>query len=98
MSIIDIVRKIKGEAEARKAEEDAMPDEQTRDKYLRSLRRMRRTQLEELEKARLKKQIENFNKERSRSFMFGLNKDNARSKRVVKKKAMGHSFLGKGNL
>lgn len=99
MSIMDTIKRIKAEAERRKAEEDALPDEQTRDKYLRSLRRMRRTQLEENEKIKLKKQIDQFNKQRSMNFMFGISKTpNGRKVMVKKRKGKQHSFLGKGML
>jgi len=49
-----------------------IPDDQTTDKYLRSLRRQRRLQMEELEKERLKKNIAAFQKNKVRQGLFGI--------------------------
>lgn len=53
-------------------EKDELPDDVTRDRYLRSLRRERRMQLEEVEKEQLKKQIAEFKKERERKYLWGI--------------------------
>jgi len=51
---------------------DAIDDDQTHDKYLRSLRRERRLQMEEDEKEVLKKEISKFKTERTKKYMFGI--------------------------
>lgn len=65
--VMEIIKKIGGVEE-----KEELPDDVTRDKHLRSLRRMRRTQNEEIEKEQLKKQIAEFNTERTRKHMFGI--------------------------
>ena len=56
----------------KKAEErEEMDDDQTRDKFLRSLRRQRRTQREFIEKQRLQKEIHAFELERTRNTVVG---------------------------
>lgn len=47
-------------------------DNETRDKVLRTLRRQRRTQLEELEKEQLRKDIREFEKNRTARYIYGL--------------------------
>jgi len=69
--IIENIKKFIGEKS--KPEED-LPDDVTTDKYLRSLRRQRRLQLEEVEKSRLKQQIANFEKAKIKQNMYGLGK------------------------
>jgi len=49
-----------------------LPDDVTTDKYLRGLRRQRRLQMEELEKVRLKSQIAEFEKNKTKEYMFGI--------------------------
>lgn len=53
------------------------PDDLTTDKYLRSLRRQRRVQMEEVEKKVLQKKIKDFEKARERKHLWGVNKGNA---------------------
>ena len=72
--ILDFVKKI-----GHREEKEELPDEVTRDKYLRSLRRERRVQLEELEKERLIKQIAKHKLERTKKHLFGI-KDNKQRK------------------
>jgi hypothetical protein len=50
-------------------------DNETRDKYLRSLRRERRIQLEQEEKKMLLAQIQAYNQQQRRKYLYGL-KDN----------------------
>ena len=51
---------------------EEVPDDLTTDKFLRSLRRQRRLQIEEGEKVRLKAQIASFEKNRTRKELFGI--------------------------
>lgn len=74
MTLKDILGKIKKMNEL--PEKEDLPDDMTRDKYLRSLRRQRRVQMEEIEKEHLKKQISEFEKQRTRNNLFGMNKEN----------------------
>ncbi len=74
MALQEIIDKIK-EMRANKENKEEIPDDVTRDKQLRSLRRMRRVQNEETEKETLKKDIEEFNKQRTRRHMFGIKSD-----------------------
>jgi len=71
MGVMDFLSRLK----QRKLEKEYADDE-TRDKYLKSLRRQRRVQLEELEKIRLKKDIESHIKARNQHYMFGVKDDN----------------------
>ncbi len=90
MALQDIIDKIK-EMRANKEDKEEIPDHITRDKQLRSLRRMRRIQNEETEKVTLKKEIEEFNKQRTREHMFGI-KDGLERKIEAKK----YSILREG--
>ena len=58
--LLDKVRQLR----AMRQEEPSidLPDDMTRDKYLRSLRRERRVQMEQVEKEQLKQQIQEFRK------------------------------------
>lgn len=47
-------------------------DDETRDNYLRSLRRQRRVQMEEVEKERLKKEIASFESARTKKHLYGF--------------------------
>ena len=72
--------------EAQKAREE-MDDDKTTDKFLRSLRRQKRTQREFLEKIRLKKEIHDFEKERTRNTVIGkMVDDDVLIKKVIVKK------------
>lgn len=79
----DLFRKIRDADDAR----ESIDDEQTTDRYLRSLRRQRRKQLEEFEKEDLKKQIKEHEKMRTREVVLGTAADNSDiKKRIIKKK------------
>jgi len=80
MTIADIIQKIKGMTQREPQEE--LPDDMTRDKYLRSLRRERRMQLEELEKKHLQKQIADFKKAKAREHLWGV-KDTIDERKMV---------------
>ena len=73
MGFKEILTKIREKATASPQPEREYADNETRDKYLRSLRRERRVQNEEVEKIKLKKEIEEFNKERTKKYMYGSN-------------------------
>jgi len=70
MALIDVLRKLKGSTEQK--EPETFTDDETRDKYLRSLRRERRMQMEELEKKLLKKKIAEFKKQKMKRELFGI--------------------------
>ena len=78
MVLAEIIEKIRGLGN--QEEEEDIPDDVTRDKYLRSLRRQRRIQNEEIEKVQLKKKIATFNKEREKKYLWGI-KDKKETKR-----------------
>lgn len=59
-------------------QQQEIPDDETKDKFLRSLRRQRRIQLEEGEKEDLQKDIRAFEKERLRRNLFGFKNDEQR--------------------
>ena len=80
-----------------------VPDDVTTDRYLKSLRRQRRMQMEELEKAALKKQIAEYDRARNSDNMFGSHKTNLlkskleRARRIKKKQQlMGRYKLRQG--
>jgi len=80
-----------------------IPDDQTTDKFLRSLRRQRRLQIEELEKARLKKSISDFQRNKTREHLYGFKSRNPVKRNLYKKKKINQvpirtkkaGFLGK---
>lgn len=87
----NIIDKMKG----RKQEDADLPDDVTRDNYLRSLRRQRRVQMEYLEKKQLLNDIKEFERERTREEVFGVNgnemhlisqKDSNKKLNMLKKK------------
>jgi len=85
--IQNIIQRFREQKEA----EAELDDSETRDKYLRSLRRERRVQLEVLEKEKLKQAITEFNKKRSRQYLWGvkdkLEKKETLIKEIKKKQA-----------
>ena len=81
MALKDILIKLMSRNEEQGEE---IPDDVTRDKYLRSLRRQRRTQMERLEKRRLIQQIADFEKNETRKNLFGI-KDNFQKKERLNK-------------
>lgn len=92
--VVDFIKSI-GEKE----EDDELPDNVTRDKYLRSLRRERRMQREEVEKELLKKQIASYKKEKMRKHLFGLRVVQNKRKNIKKKFGLlqdDGSYFGKG--
>jgi len=65
--IMDTIRKIGNKEE----EEDYVP-RQVVDRHLDSLRRQRQTQINEVERQKLKEDIARYNKERERKYLWGL--------------------------
>jgi len=77
-----------------------VPDDVTTDRYLRSLRRQKRMQMEELEKAALKKSIAEYDRARNSANMYGSEKTNLIKTRLahLKKKRKQARLLGKYKL
>ena len=71
MAIQDIIERLKGMRKDEQQKDD-IPDDVTRDKHLRSLRRMDRKQNEEIEKEELIQKIADFNLARTRKHLFGI--------------------------
>lgn len=101
-----ILQNIIARLRQKKEEEEKLPDDETRDKYLRSLRRERRTQLEEMEKEYLKKKIAEYKKKRMKKYLYGI-KESAAKKSIIKKMhkrkpknilSNGGTFYGKSRL
>ena len=63
--------------------EEELDDDETRDNFLRSLRRQRRVQMEELEKEQLKKQIKDFQRDRERKFLWGFKDKTEKKKQLI---------------
>jgi hypothetical protein len=83
MGIKEIWEKVKENIDFGGSSDDPredIPDDMTTDKYLRSLRRERRLQYEEMEKQQLKKDIEEYYKDKQRKYLWGL-KDKATKQR-----------------
>lgn len=74
MGFNDLLDKIKNLRPMENEEHEMLDDDETRDKYLRSLRRQRRAQMEELEKDQLKKDISEYEKQRMISGLYGIKK------------------------
>ncbi len=72
-----------------------LSDDETRDKYLRSLRRQRRVQNEEVEKVVLKKQIDAFEKKRTQEFLFGMKSELPIVKKIREKQVETNLLSGK---
>ena len=69
MGIKEIIEKF---INREKEPEEELDDDETRDNFLRSLRRQRRVQMEELEKEQLKKKISEFQRDRARKYLWGF--------------------------
>ncbi len=72
-------------------ETEDLPDDVTRDNYLRSLRRQRRTQLEELEKEQLRKDIREFEENKTRRNIYDITPEEERAeslRKAIEKKKM----------
>lgn len=80
--IQNLMEKIRERREKIAEENEQLGDDDTRDKFLRSLRRERRIQMEEVEKEQLKKKIAEFKKQRMRKHLFGVN-DKIQKKNMI---------------
>lgn len=83
--IIDMIKNFK----EKQKEREEIDDDKTTDYYLRSLRRQRRTQLEQLEKEQLIKDIKEFEKQRTKEAVLGVplgKDDNFIKRKLLKKK------------
>lgn len=103
MGIINLIKEKMRESRERQTQKleelQNTPDEVTRDNHLRSLRRERRTQLEEIEKDRLKRQIDEFKKERTIKYMYGIKNNNPKPiKKPIRKISNNLGFFKKGKL
>lgn len=83
MGFKEFAQNVKNLIASRAQSPEDTPDDQTTDKYLRSLRRQRRLQLEEIEKSRLKKKIAAFERQRTNNYLYGL-----KEKKKLQKKSM----------
>ena len=72
MTLIETFRRYMQKKKMERENYEELPDEMTRDRYLRSLRRERRIQMEEVEKETLKKQIAQFRKQREEKYLWGM--------------------------
>lgn len=91
MGIRELINKLKGFGGIREPEE--LAEGQTRDPHLRSLRRHRQKQLDELEKESLKREIGIYEKEKVREFI-GIKKEVLRKK--IKQRQEEGFLDGKG--
>lgn len=85
MAIADVINFVK--KLGNREEKEELPDDETRDKYLRSLRREHRVQMEEKEKEMLKKKIAAHKLNHERKYVWGV-KDkvrNAKRKAITKR-------------
>ena len=78
--IQDLIKKFKGESE--EPEVDEAPKE-IHDKYLESLRREREVQMNEVEKADLKKKIAEYKTTRMREHLFGIKNKREKEKHLL---------------
>ena len=76
--------------------DDGLGDFETRDKYLKSLRRQRRRQFDVVEKEKLKKQISSFEHKRNTAMFNDKGIISIKNKKIVKISSKG--FLGKTKL
>jgi|TARA_Y100000310_G_scaffold342241_1_gene444517 hypothetical protein len=86
MGIKEVIQKVTGAF--KQEDSEALPDDQTRDKHLRSLRREMRVMDEEEEKKALIKEVALRKKLRMRKQLFGIREENEREKEEQFVKAM----------
>lgn len=102
MILIDKLKEMISKRKEELAAREEMPDDMTRDRYLRSLRRERRVQMEEVEKQQLKQQIEEFKRQKNRTYLWGLSREpsqNIMNESPSRKKIKRQSgFFNKGNI
>ena len=109
-----LLRKLLEDMRNKQQERDEIDDDKTRDRFLRSLRRQRRTQMEFVEMQELKKKIKDFERNRTRNTVIGkmVDDDDVFIKQklekkieilkvrqfMIPKKRPKKSFLSKGNI
>jgi len=76
------------------SDRENIDDDRTTDRYLRSLRRQRRTQMEEMEKAMLQKQIKDYELQRANL----LNKAHEQKAYLLKKKKEQLGYFQRTNI
>jgi hypothetical protein len=64
-------------------EPEEIDDDATKDRFLRSLRRQRRVQMEKLEKERLLKEIKAFQKAEEKKFLWGVDNEKTKEKTLL---------------
>jgi len=92
MVLQEIINKIREMKEQRLETARIRDEGGTTDGYLKSLRRERQLQLEEVEKIRLKKRIAGYKKDRMRELMYGM------KKQITRKKLMGSTMKKAGKI
>jgi len=82
----------------KKEPEEPYVPRQVEDRYLDSLRRERQVQLNELEKANLKKKIAEYRKKQLQRHVFGITEKSAKIKKSKNMLSENDSWLGRGKL
>lgn len=95
MGLMEVIDKIREMRESSGQEGPELDDWETRDRGLKSMRRLRRRQLDLVEKEKLKKQINLFERNRTRREVFGIMQNKESSGKLIKPKAKKTGFLGK---
>ena len=97
MGIREIIGKLMNRE---KEEQEELDDDETRDLGLRSLRRQRRVQMEEIEKEQLKEKILEFQRVRERRMLGGIKDKSEKKKQLIDKisKRKQINTLGEKNL
>lgn len=91
MSLIgDLIRKMRNAGGDDTSEVVEVDDDVTTDKVLKGLRRQRRVQQEELEKVQLRKDIAEFNRDRSRNYLWGIKDNDKNTEGLVSKGPVGN--------
>lgn len=91
MGLSDVLNKLREMKERRLAEIN-LPEGETNDMHLKSLRRERQKQQEEQEKLRLKKQIAHYKKNQMRKQLYGVVRDVKKKKMKQNKNILKDNF------
>lgn len=86
MGVKELISKIREMKEKRLENLRVMDEGGTNDEYLKSLRRERQVQLEEVEKEQLKKKIAEVKKAKLKQYMYGITRDIKRKELMGKEK------------
>ena len=92
MGLIDIYKRWKERQEEHRRVIDETPDDVTTDKYLRSLRRWKRRQNEELEKERLTKELRAYEDQRTQKYLWGVKPQAKSGKKKIQKNMLSASY------